>query len=367
MYLYLLPTFTQAKKVIWQDSEMMKHFPEQFIEKKNDTEPYIKFKNGSVWLLGGADNPDSWRGTNPVDVVFDEFPEMKEAIWTEIIRPILTENKGEATFCFTPKGKNHAWKWLEYAKSNPEMWDWWIFNVDDTEAIPKEELEQAKKEMAEALYRQEFMCEFQEGAGQVFRRVKENVWNGHLKIEEFKTFQIGVDLAKYRDWTVLTPFDLNEFKVGWQDRFNQIDWNLQEARIEAMHLRFNKGKVRLDSTGVGDPICESLEKKKIPIERFIFTEDSKENLMQNLIIKLEKDIIKIPNDPELIAELDGFQYKYNETTRKVKMVSYGTDDRVMSLALSVWDIPNHPLSYYQNKKQEKELLKNFDAYSKKNR
>jgi hypothetical protein len=364
LYLYLFPTFTQAKKVIWQDDEMMKHFPKEIIEKKNDSELFIRAKNGSTWLLGGADNPDSWRGTNPIDVVFDEFPDMKEEVWTEVIRPVLTQNQGTATFVYTPKGKNHGWKWLEYAKQNPELWDWWIYSVKDTQAIPELDLLEAKREMSEALYNQEFMCEFREGAGSVFRRVRENTFDGKLKIERFKQFVVGGDLAKYQDWTVLTPFDLNEFKAGTQDRFNQIDWNLQEARIEAMHLRFNKAKVRLDGTGVGDPICESLEHKQIPIDRFIFTEQSKEQLLQNLVILLEKDRIKIPNDPELVAELESFQWKYNETSRKAKMISYGTDDRVMSLALAVWDLPQNPLNFYQNKREEKILLKEFDYYKR---
>lgn len=343
----------------------MKHFPQEIIEKKNDTELYIEFKNGSRWLLGGANEPDSWRGTNPVDVVLDEFPEMKEEIWTEILRPVVTENNGTMTFCYTPKGKNHGWKWLQHAKANPDLWDCWVMGVNDTNAIDQSKLEEARHDMSEALYNQEFLCEFSEGAGQVFRRIKENTWEGTLKIEPFKKFTIGADLAKYHDWTVLTPFDLNEFKAGWQDRFNQIDWNLQESRIEAMHLRYNKALVRLDGTGVGDPICESLERKKIPIEPFVFTELSRDDLLTNLAIKLEKDIIKIPNDPELIAELEGFQYKYNEATRKVKMVSYGTDDRVMSLALAVWNIPNNPLTYYENRKQEMNLIKQFDANKRK--
>ena len=365
LYLYLFPTFTQAKKVIWQDDEMMKHFPQEIIEKKNDTELYIKLRNGSVWLLGGADNPDSWRGTNPLDVVLDEFPDMKEEIWTEVLRPVLAQNGGTGTFVYTTKGKNHGCKWLEYAKANPELWDWWVMSVADTKAIDDKELLEAKKEMSEALYNQEFNCQFTEGAGSVFRRIKENVHHDNLKIEPFKQFVIGVDLAKYHDWTVLTPFDLNEFKVGKQDRFNQIDWNLQESRIEALHLRYNKARVRIDRTGVGDPVCESLERKKIPLEPFVFTEQSRSNLLENLAIKLDKDIIKIPNDPELIAELEGFQYKYNEATRKVKMVSFGTDDRVMSLALAVWDLPQNPLTYYENKRQEKVLLREFDSFKSK--
>jgi hypothetical protein len=78
---------------------------------------------------------------------------------------------------------------------------------------------------------------------------------------------------------------------------------------------------------------------------------------------LEQDKIKLPMDQGLIDELDGFHYKYNEQNRKVKMESPLNDDRVMSLALAVWDIPNHPVSYH--KEEARELLKQFDSHRRK--
>jgi hypothetical protein len=358
---YILPTYKQAKQVIW-DSLAKEHIPAVIVDKYNDSELAVYYKNGSIQRFVGCEDVDKHRGISPQDVVFDEYSEMSEEIWTAIIQPVLRENHGTATFVFTPKGKNHSWKLLQQAKENPQ-WFVSIKNVYETNAIPIDEIEEAKKGMSEALFKQEFMCEFQEGAGQVFRRINENLYSGHLAIEPGKTFHIGVDLAKYQDWTVLTPFDLNEFKVGLQDRFNQIDWNLQEARIEAMHLRYNKALIRLDSTGIGDPIYENLQRKNLPVNPFVFTEKSKEMLLENLIILLEQDKIKLPADQGLIDELEGFHYKYNELTRHVKMESPLTDDRVMSLALSVWDIPAYPVSYHQQ--EQKDLVKQFDSYRKK--
>lgn len=342
---------------------MMKHIPIQIIEKKNDSELYIKFKNGSLLILGGTDNPDSWRGTNPIDVVFDEYAEMKEEVWTKVIRPVLTENKGTASFIFTPKGQNHGWRIFNYAKQNKgKLWDYFFLSVEDTKAIPEEELREAKKEMTEAFYQQEFMCEFLSDAGQVFKRINENLHDDELQIVDNKFFQIGVDLAKYQNWTVLTPFDLHTFKSGSQERFNQIDWNLQKAKIEAISRRFNRGKVIIDSTGVGDPIYEDLKRQSLNIESFKFTEESRKQLLENLAILLEQDKIKIFKDEGLIDELRTCQYilKQSEITSKTKIMMEWpaglTTDRVMSLALSVWGITT-PLKYYSVPQGSSEFTK----------
>lgn len=341
LYLYLFPQYSQAKKVIWQDPEMMQHFPQALIEKKNDSELYIKTKTGCMWLLGGADNPDSWRGTNPVDIVFDEYAEMKEEIWTAFARPVFAVNGGSATFVFTPKGDNHAHKLLQYAKKAGPEWDTFVLDAESTGAIPQKDLDAAKAEMPLALYEQEFMCKFLEGANQVFRRLRENTWDGNLQILPGKIFQLGVDLAKAQDWTVITPFDMHTFKAGNQERFNQIDWNLQEAKIEAAHLRFNKGLIRVDSTGVGDPIFENLQRKGLYVEPFHFTEESRRNLLINLAIKLEQDLIKIPNDEGLIEELQGARYEVGERGRmRIAWPDSASNDRVMSLALAVWNAKN---------------------------
>lgn len=359
IYYYFLPTYKQAKQVIW-DALVKEHIPLEIVNKLNESELAVYYKNGSIQRFAGCEDIDKHRGIGPIDVVFDEYAEINEEMWTAIIQPVLRENQGTATFIFTPKGKNHAWNLLQKAKQNPDYWYWSVRDVYETKALPPEEIEEAKREMPEVLFNQEFLCEFQEGAGQVFRRVKDNLHSGHLSIEEGKRFNIGVDLAKHQDWTVLTPFDLTNFKAGIQDRFNQIDWNLQESRIEAMHLRYNKAKIRIDSTGVGDPIYENLSKKRLPVEPYHFSERSKQELFENLVILLEKDKIKIPNDPELIEELESWQYKYDEKTKKIKMDTSTTDDRVISLALAVWDLPNVPLTY--RKEQERETLSQFDAY-----
>lgn len=340
IYYTFCPTYRQAKSIYF-DSLVREHIPEEIIEKRNDSELAVYYKNGSIQRFAGCEDIDKHRGINPIDVVFDEYSEMSEQMWTAIIQPILRENKGTATFIFTPKGKNHSWKLVEMAKENPKEWFVSIKSVEDTKVFTQEELDEIKRNTPQALFGQEYMCEFLEGAGQFFRRIRENTYDPELLMPEMGDFQIGVDLAKYMDYTVITPFNLNTFIAYPQERFNQVDWNHQKAMIEATARRYGNAPVCIDSTGVGDPIVEDLFQRGLNIvgeTGFKFTETSRRQLLDNLAVKLEQNQIKIPNDQGLITELESFRYELGDKGKiKVTVPEGMHDDRVFSLALACWN------------------------------
>jgi len=340
---YVLPTYRQAKQVVW-DVLVNDHIPKEIIEKKNDSELAIYYKNGVIQRFIGAEDPDKHRGTAPFDVVFDEYSEQSEQIWTAIFQPVLMENDGTATFVFTPKGKNHSWKLLQMAKENTKDWFTSVMGVEDTGIFSEEELMEIRRNTPQALYAQEYEVEFVDGAGQFFRRVRENTYEKEKELPTEGDFQLGVDLAKYQDWTVITPFNLNYFIAYPQDRFNQVDWNLQKARIEVSARQYGDALIWPDSTGIGDPVVEDLKARGLRIggedgKGFKFTETSRSNLLNNLAILLEQDKIKIPNDEGLLSELESFRFSLSDTGKiKVTVPEGMHDDRVMSLALSVWGV-----------------------------
>lgn len=353
IYYYFLPTYKQAKSVMW-DALVPEHIPKEVIFKRNDSELAIYYKNGSIQRFVGCENVDAHRGINPIDVVFDEYSEMEEEIWTAIIQPILRENKGTATFIFTPKGKNHSWKLVEMAKQNPQEWFYAIESVKDTNVFTQSELDEIKRNTPQALYEQEYMCTFLEGAAQFFKRVRKNTYdmNKDLPYENIE-FQVGGDYAKYNDWTVLTPFNVNHFIAYPQERFNQVDWNLQKAKTEAMCRRCNNALLWPDATGGYDVLVADLKERGIRIggdneEGFKFTESSRMALLNHLAILLEQDLIKIPNDEGLIQELESFRYELTDQGKiRVRVPEGLHDDRVFSLALSCWGVnkPEIPDTY----------------------
>jgi len=169
LYFYLLPTYSQARKIIWNGIDgsgfrFLNHFPRELIEgKPNETEMRIRLKNGSVFQLVGSDNIDSIVGTNPVGCVFSEFSLQDPRGW-DFIRPILRENGGWSLFNGTPRGKsNHLHTLYQMAINNPE---WYVEKLDvlQTGVLTPEDL-QAERDagMSEELIQQEFMCSFEGG------------------------------------------------------------------------------------------------------------------------------------------------------------------------------------------------------------
>jgi len=173
-YYYFFPTYTQAKKVIWNGMDrdgfkFLDHIPQEIRIRTNDSEMLIEIKNGSIFQLIGSDDYDKIVGTNPIGCVFSEYALQNPAAW-EYIRPILTENKGWALFASTPRGENHFYDLYEMAKNNK---DWFCqkLTIDDTRddlgnpIITKKQIDAERRDgMSEEMILQEFYCNFSASA-----------------------------------------------------------------------------------------------------------------------------------------------------------------------------------------------------------
>ena len=159
MYAYLAPTYVSAKNIVWRDPNMLsKYLPISRVLRKNESELYIEFDNGSILKILGADKPDALRGSDWCGVGLDEFALQKREIWEEILRPIIAQDdKRWAIFAFTPKGVNYAHElWVK-----SKEWDGWIQSMlkgSQSGLLEEDQLIQAKKEMTDALYNQEIEC-----------------------------------------------------------------------------------------------------------------------------------------------------------------------------------------------------------------
>jgi len=167
-YYYFFPTYAQGKKVLWEGMDregfkFLNHLPKELRKTTNNQEMVIETVNGSVFRVIGTDKIDSVLGTNPIGCVFSEYSLQDPRAW-DFIRPILAENGGWALFNYTPRGKNHGYTLLEFAKKDPK-WYSEVLTVDDTKAISREVLDQEFKEIMakngeESLYQQEYYCSF---------------------------------------------------------------------------------------------------------------------------------------------------------------------------------------------------------------
>ena len=171
-YAYIAPFYSQAKSVAWR---YLERFSEPVMSKSNQSELWVELINGARIRLFGADNPDALRGNFLDGVVLDEMADMKPNLWGEIIRPLLADRMGWATFIGTPKGHNSFYDIFNNAQKNPS-WYTKVLRADQTMLLPQSELDDARASMSDNQYEQEFLCSFEAaimGAyyGQEMRRI----------------------------------------------------------------------------------------------------------------------------------------------------------------------------------------------------
>ncbi len=336
VYWVIYPTKTQAKEAIWKDPNMLfRIIPPELIERQNEIELTLYLKCKSIIILKGADEPDSLRGTNPYGIIFDEFDTMKYEAWG-VVEPIIRGNGGWAWFIGTFKGKRHLWNLLERVRQGHKEWTGSVLKASLSGVIDLDQLAEAKKSMSDALYNQEFECEPLEGEGSVFRGVREVATAIPHKPIDGHYYVMGVDLAKYTDFTVITVYDRSTNAQVYQDRFQTLEWPFQKKRIKSVSDHYNKALIILDSTGLGDPIYDDLSRMGVPIESFKFTQSSKKDLVEKLSIYIEQKRIKILPIEETLVEFDNFTYELGPTGQ----MRYGApngfhDDIVISHGLAV--------------------------------
>jgi hypothetical protein len=156
-YAYIAPYYSQAKNIAW---DYLVKFSQPVLKKANQSELWVELINGARIRLYGADSPDGLRGIFLDSVVLDEYADMKPSIWGAVVRPLLTDRNGSATFIGTPKGHNAFWEMYQTATKGK---DWYVkvLRASQTNILDKRELEDAAKTMTEDQYLQEFECDFE--------------------------------------------------------------------------------------------------------------------------------------------------------------------------------------------------------------
>lgn len=174
-FAYVAPTYRQGKAIAW---DYMKYYAAVVPgHKVNESELRIDFVNGGQVRIYGADNPDSLRGIYLDGVVLDEYGLQPPGIFSEVVRPLLSDRLGWALFIGTPSGKNQFYDviygdgkdWVG-AKHEPS-WFYAEYKASQTGLIAESELASARASMTKDEYDQEWECSFEASVrGAVFSR-----------------------------------------------------------------------------------------------------------------------------------------------------------------------------------------------------
>lgn len=163
---FVAPTYRQAEQVAWQDLKRM--IPPGAIAKKNESDLSIRLRGyDSEIALRGAENYDNLRGVGIDFCALDEYADMNPAAWDEVIRPALSDRRGEALFTGTPRGFDHFYNLFNEAPKKSD-WSAYQFRTIDGGNVPPHEIEAARHELDPRVFRQEYEASFETLTGRVY-------------------------------------------------------------------------------------------------------------------------------------------------------------------------------------------------------
>lgn len=192
---YVAPTYRMAKQILWTD--LLDAIPKKWIKKINETTLSVRLVNGSRIELKGADKPDSLRGVGIHFLVLDEFQDMSEQTWTQVLRPTLADTGGHAIFIGTPKAYNQLYTVYKHGQDTRKIragqWESWQFPTITSPFIPLSEIAAARADMDEKSFKQEFEASFETMSGRVYYPFDRNEHVGQYPFNPKLPIWIGMD------------------------------------------------------------------------------------------------------------------------------------------------------------------------------
>ena len=237
---YVAPSYRQAKQIAWV--KLKKILQDlRWVNKINEAELTVSLKNGSRICLRGADNPDSLRGVGIDFLVLDECADIQESAFTEVLRPTLSDTKGNALFIGTPKGMNWFYDLYQRGQTQTEEeWSSYQFTTLDGGWVEPEEIEQARKDLDVKTFRQEYQATWENYSGVIYNfSIKDNVKDFQEPLDN-NIIHIGMDFN-------LDPMSavVSHIKDGVVNVFDEIQiWSSNtDEMCSEIHRRYPGKKI----------------------------------------------------------------------------------------------------------------------------
>lgn len=320
-FAYIAPLYKQAKDIAWQYVKDGVRPLVEFGAKINESELRVDYPNGGRVRLYGADNPDSLRGIYLDGVVLDEYADMKPSMWSEVIRPALSDRQGWACFIGTPKGRDAFYQvWREAQKD--EAWFTLELRATRTGILPESELAAARRQMSESEFMREYECSFDEPDVDQFIP-SAIVDEARTRTAEIKTpVVMGVDVARFGN-------DRTCFLIRTGDQIAHIERKrgldtMQTAAYAADLANWHQPQtIFVDGVGVGGGVVDRLRQMGFravdvnaggsPMQADRYSNKRAE--MWGRMREWLKDRGTLPDDRELSDDLVAPSYEFDASNR----------------------------------------------------
>ena len=199
-------------------------------------------------------------------------------------------------------------------------------------------IEMDKELLPERVWRRMYLAEFSDESG-YFTNVQACIAGDLLPSPmPGASYVAGLDLGRKMDPSVLTILDAQQRKVVQHLAFDTgASWVIQRESIVKWAKDWNIERLVIDATGMGGDIFTSeFMEAGLPVEPYIFTSASREALLQELLVSLERETLHFPAIPSMLRQIRAFQFrKLPSGTFRAEAPAGENDDEVFALALGL--------------------------------
>jgi len=339
------PTYKDLSEV-WKD---LKNLYRPITNKVNEQLKQIELViPGGLIDFWSMEDPDSGQGRKYKRAIVDEAAKAPKLYiaWENTIRPTLTDYQGDAFIMSRPKGKNNGFYLIEEKHRPFENWAFFHYTTYDNPHILRSEIEEAKDQLDDINFRQEYLAEYVDANDRPFlyafeprkHVIKSYAPNPHLplifsldfnkdpmtclvgqQIDIWTTYAFAeIDLqngstpevaemiiADYVNWTF--NMDVTGDATG-RNRSALTRGNLNHYRVlkEALQLTDDQIRVPTQNLALSDSrvLCNSVLKNA----KFYITENCKKTIkdLEMAMVDDEGELIKNQTFP--CHKLDSFRY-----------------------------------------------------------
>lgn len=311
---YIAPTYQQARDIAWAE---LKRICNPVIANVNESRLELTITNQlgttSLITLRGWESIETLRGQSYDFIVLDEISSYRNfwEHWQEVIRPTLTDRKGEALFISTPKGFNHFYD-LYNLQSKDSDFKSFHFSTYDNPHIPREEVDKAKKELTEDRFAQEYMADFRKTEGLVYKEFRRDF---HVKDKEpeYVVKTLGaVDFGTHNPAAVLTI--LKDSDARYWVRSELYKRGMTDAQVADYTAALQLNEVYPDPASASG--CLELTNRGVNVREVIKGADSIRNGINTVkeLFKANRLFIH-PDCKNLIWELETYVYPEKKPER----------------------------------------------------
>jgi hypothetical protein len=302
---------------------LIKHFDLE-VTKDNAKDKVIELSNGSTIRMGSVNQVDSCVGRSYDLIIFDEAALANgEEAFNVALRPTLDKDNSKAIFISTPRGKNNWFAEFFNRGFDSEFPEWASIRATykDNPRMSQSDIDEAKKSMSDAEFRQEYEADFNTFEGQIWTFNHEKCIE---KLESLDTKRMdvfaGLDVG-WKDATALCviAYDWDTQKYYLVDEYLNNEKNteqhahaiqklIQKWEIDYIFIDSAAAQTRFDLAQLYD--IATINAKKAVLEGIGFVETIVDN--DNLIVDQRCE--------HVLFSLDQYQWDPNPNLQKEKPV-----------------------------------------------